>query len=196
MPRSKHRRKPGRKAEPTETVTVSDDPVTGILVAIERLRIDVLARLDRLEAGLTSDPDLVRAEITAHVQGVGDIEGNLGDWIGERRSGRWIEGFRIWAPQSIKPEELLYRVVLDRDQVSPWVPAGKFCGSMGLAQPLRGLCLTLRGTAAAQYDCVYAATFVDGSISGSVSGGQICAAATLAPLEAFQITLRNLRTTP
>jgi hypothetical protein len=72
----------------------------------------------------------------------------------------------------------------------------RFCGSMGLAQPLRGLCVTLRGTAAAQYDSVYAATFVHGSVAGSVSGGQICAAATFASLKAFQITLRNLRTTP
>ena len=174
---------------------MSDDPVTRILVAIERLRVDVLARLDRLEAASASVGDPLRAEITAHVQGIGDIEGSLGDWVGERRSGRWIEGFRIRQPQDINPEEFLYRVILGRDQASPWVPAGSFCGSMGLAQPLRGICLTLRGAAAAQYDCVYAATFVDGSVAGSASGGQICAAATLAPLEAFQIILRNRRVT-
>jgi len=31
------------------------------------------------------------------------ITGSLGDWIGERRSGRWIEGSRIGPPQDIRP---------------------------------------------------------------------------------------------
>ena len=169
---------------------MSDDPVGRILSAIERLRIEVFARLDRLAAVSASSPDPAPAEIVAHVQNVGDIEGTIGDWIGERRSGRWIEGFSIAPPLGVDPGEILYRVVLGRDQLSPWTPASKFCGSMGLAQPLRGLCLTLRGAAAAKYECGYTATFVDGSIAGFVSAGQICAAPTFAPLEAFQIILR------
>jgi hypothetical protein len=84
-----------------------------ILSAIEQLRISVLARLDRLEAILASNPDLSPpAEITAHVQNVGDVEGSFGDWIGERRSRRWIEGLKITAPHGIGPEELLCRVVV------------------------------------------------------------------------------------
>ena len=150
----------------------------------------MLARIDRLEGVSESEPDLVPAEIIAHVQDVGDIKGNLGDWIGERRSGRWIEGFSIAPRQDISPEDFLYRVVLGRDQLSPWTPAGKFCGSTYLALPLRGFCLMLRGTAAAKYQCSYAATFVNGSDLGFISAGQICASAALAPLEAFQIILR------
>jgi hypothetical protein len=169
---------------------MSDDPVTRILSAIDRLRLDVLARFDRLEAGSESAPDLVSAEIIAHVQDVGDIEGNLGDWIGQPRSGRWIEGFSIAAPNDIAPEELLYRVVLGRDQLSPWTPSGKYCGSTSLAMPLRGFCLMLRGAAAASYQCSYSATFVDGSDLRSIAAGQVCVAATVAPLEAFQVTLR------
>ena len=82
---------------------MSDDPVTRILSAVERLRVEVLARLDRLESASGGNSDLLPARavallparIIAHVQNVGDLEGNLGDWLGERRSGRWIEGFRI-----------------------------------------------------------------------------------------------------
>jgi hypothetical protein len=171
---------------------MSDDPVTRILAAVERLRVDVLARMDRLEAVAASGRKSVpAAEIVAHVQTVGDVEGHLGDWIGERRSGRWIEGFCIATRlRDINPEEFLYRVVLGRDQVSPWTPSGKFCGSQGLAQPLRGFCVTLRGAAAAKYECIYSATFVDGSVVGSVPGGQTCVSATLTPLEAFQLILR------
>jgi hypothetical protein len=168
---------------------MSDDPVGRILSAIERLRSEVLARLDRLDAAPTGSPDQVPAEIVAHVQGVGDIEGKIGDWIGERRSGRWIEGFSFAPQLGVDPGEILYRVVLGRDQVSPWTPAGKFCGSMGLAQPLRGIGFMLRGAAAAKFACGCNATFVDGSSAGLVSAGQTCAAATFAPLEAFQIIL-------
>ena len=177
---------------------MSDDPVTRIISAIERLRVDMVARFDRLESVSRGNSDLtptqflnlLPARIVAHVQNVGDIEGNLGDWLGERRSGRWIEGFRITPPQDVVPEELLYRVVLGRDQLSPWHPSGRYCGSEGLALPLCGFCLTLRGQAAANYECSYTATFVDGSVTGLIPGGQICAAATFAALEAFQINLR------
>ena len=176
-------------AKLTGANSMSDDPVTRILAAIDRLRVDVLARLDRLELGSESTADFVPAEIIAHVQDVGDVEGNLGDWIGQPRSGRWIEGFSIAPANDIPPEELLCRVVLGRDQLSPWTPAGKYCGSTSLAMPLRGFCLMLRGTAASSYECSYSATFVDGSDLRSIPAGQICAAATLAPLEAFQVTL-------
>ena len=177
---------------------MSDDPVTRILSAVERLRVEVLARIDRLESASRGNSDLLPARavallparIIAHVQNVGDLEGNLGDWLGERRSGRWIEGFRITTPPDVTPEELLYRVVLGRDQLSSWMPSGRFCGSEGLAQPLRGFCVTLRGAGAENYECSYTATFVDGSVAGLIAGGQVCAAATFAPLEAFQIILR------
>src|ERR1700733_11589788 len=102
---------------------MSDDPVTRILSAVERLRIEVLARIDRLESVSRGNSDLLPARVVAHVQNVGDLEGNLGDWLGERGSGRWIEGFRIIPPQDVIPEELLYRVVLGRDRLSPWMGA-------------------------------------------------------------------------
>jgi hypothetical protein len=152
---------------------------------------DVLAGPEQVAAApQVPGGGLVPAGITAHAQNLGDIAGSLGDWIGERRSSLWIEGFSITPPQDIPPEELLYRVVLKRDQLSPWTPSGQFCGSKGLGLPLLGFCLTLRGAAAVNYDCSYAATFVDGSVVGSAPGGQVCASATLAPLEAFQINLR------
>jgi hypothetical protein len=155
------------------------------------IKLNLLAR--GRERGLaTSD---TRADIGAHVQNVGDIEGRFGDWIGDRGSGRWIEGFWVTPPQGVAPEELLYRVVLGPNQLSPGQVSGKFCGSEGLAMPLRGFCLTLRGAAAANYECSYTATFVDRSVAGLTPCGRTCAAATFTPLEAFQINLRPITTT-
>jgi hypothetical protein len=61
---------------------MSDDPFTRILSAVERLRLEVLARLDRLESVPNGRSDRVPAEITAHIQNVGDVEGSIGEWIG------------------------------------------------------------------------------------------------------------------
>jgi hypothetical protein len=130
------------------------------------------------------------AEIIAHIQDVGDVEGRLGEWIGTPRSGRWIEGFSISPQQGILPEEIEYRAVLGRDWLSPWQAGGAFCGSRGLALPLRGFGLQLRGAALAKYDCAYSARFVDGSEIGLAPANRVCVAATLAPLEAFQVVLR------
>ena len=50
--------------------------------------------------------------------------------------------------------------------LSPWVEGGKFCGSRGMALPLLGLSVRLKGTAAKAFECSYSATFVDGSAVG------------------------------
>ena len=77
--------------------------------------------------------------------------------------------------------------MLGRNWLSPWVEAGKFCGSRGMALPLLGLKVRLKGAAAKTFECSYSATFVDGSAVGPVSGGEACEAESLAALEAFQI---------
>jgi hypothetical protein len=130
------------------------------------------------------------AEILAHIQDVGDVGGSLGDWIGNRGGGRWIEGFSVTPKQGLSSVEVEYRAVLGRDHRSPWLAGGTFCGSRGLALPLRGFCLRLRGAARATHDVICSARFVDGSEIGRASAEQVCAAATLAPLEALRIVLR------
>jgi Clostridial hydrophobic W len=127
--------------------------------------------------------DAPEPEATAHVQSTGDV----GGWIGTRGSRLWIEGFGISPHSLIAPADIEYQAVLGRGWLSPWVEGGKFCGSRGMALPLLGLKLRLRGEAANQYECTYSATFVDGSSAGPVPAGESCEAESLAALEAFQI---------
>jgi len=75
--------------------------------------------------------------------------------------------------------------------LSPWIEGGKFCGSRGMALPLLGLNVRLKGDAAKTHECTYYASFVDGSNVGPVPGGEACQADSLAALEAFQIVLRR-----
>lgn len=140
--------------------------------------------------GLAVGSSQARAEILAHIEGVGDVDGKVGDWVGMRGSGRAIEGFGLTPRQGITPDEFEIRAVLGRDWLSPWLPGGSFCGSRGLALPLRGFCLRLHPSAAARVDLACFARFVDGSEVGPVGSDRLIAAPNLAALEAFQVLLR------
>jgi hypothetical protein len=129
-------------------------------------------------------------DIIAHVQRTGDVGCKIGDWIGTRGSQLWMEGFGVAPNPGIDAEDIEYQGVLGRGWLSPWVQGGKFCGSRGMALPLLGFKLRLKGNAAKAYTCSYSATFIDGSVVGPVPAGESCEAESLAALEAFQIELR------
>jgi len=130
-------------------------------------------------------------EIVAHVQRTGDVGGRIGDWIGTRGSQAWVEGFAVKPSEGLAAGDIEYQGVLGRGWLSPWVEGGKFCGSRGMALPLLGIKLRLKGAAASEWDCSYEATFTDGSKSGPVGAGEACEAESLASLEAFRIELRR-----
>ncbi len=141
------------------------------------------------EAALVPVP--AGAELLAHVSRMGDVTARLGDWVGRRGSKQAVEGFSV-APQpagGVKVADIEYQAVLGRGWLSPWVEGGTFCGSRGMALPVLGLRVRLRGAAADAFDCGYSATFVDGTEVGPVQQGEACEADSLAPLEAFQVTI-------
>ena len=156
--------------------------------------IQVLRLQDGTESASAPVNDDSREEIVAHIQGIGDVAGRMGEWIGERGSQQWIEGFRL-APKQIAIGGLEYQALLGRDWRSPWVKWGQFCGSRGMALPLLGFSVRLVGEAASAFDVIYSATFVDGTACGPISGEAMCQAPTQAQLEAFRIRIRP-RSTP
>jgi hypothetical protein len=129
-------------------------------------------------------------EVMAHVQRSGDVTCMLGNWLGIKGSGQWVEGFGLAPANGVAMQDIEYQAVLGRNWLSPWVEGGKFCGSRGMALPLLGLKVRLKGAAAKAFECSYAATFVDGSAVGPVNGGETCEAESLAALEAFQIIVQ------
>ncbi len=138
--------------------------------------------------GATEEPN---PEIMAHVQRMGDVGGKIGDWIGVKGSRQWVEGFGLAPANGVSCNDIEYQGVLGRDWLSPWIEGGKYCGSRGMALPLLGLKIRLKGDLAKIYDCSYSATFVDGTTIGPVGAGEPCEADSLAPLEAFQIVIRS-----
>jgi len=129
------------------------------------------------------------ADVMAHIQGAGDVPGQFGEWIGKRGSRSWIEGFGISDKGPIGPSDAEYQGVLGRGWLSPWVDNGKFCGSRGMALPLLGMNVRLKGAAAKEYTVRYSATFIDGSAVGPIEEGTACEAPGLAAMESFLIEL-------
>ena len=136
------------------------------------------------DAPMGPEPDVM-----AHIQSAGDVPGQFGEWIGKRGSRAWIEGFGITDKGPIAAGDMEYQGVLGRGWLSPWVDNGKFCGSRGMALPLLGLNIRLKGEAEKQFTMHYSATFVDGSAVGPVEAGNPCESPGLAALESFLIEL-------
>jgi hypothetical protein len=128
-------------------------------------------------------------EIMAHVQRTGDVGGTIGEWVGVKGSKQWVEGFGLAPKGGLSVDDIEYQGVLGRNWLSPWIDGGKYCGSRGMALPLLGLKVRLKGDGAKTFQCSYSATFIDGSSIGPVSAGEPCESESLAPLEAFQIVI-------
>ena len=131
-----------------------------------------------------------RPEVVAHQQVKGDVGSMLGDWIGDRGSKRWLEGFMIVPNTGLAPADIEYQAVLGRGWLSPWSEGGNLCGSRGMSLPILGLRVRLKGEAAEANSITYEATFVDGSSAEATTGGEPCEASSLSPLEAFRILIK------
>jgi Clostridial hydrophobic W len=130
-----------------------------------------------------------RMDVLAHIQTRGDVGAPFGERVGEAGSANWVEGFAIAPPEGIAPADLTYQAVLGRGWLSPWVEAGQYCGSRGMALPLLGFRVRLAGAAAAQFDIACSASFTDGTQAGPAGNDESCEAASLAPLESLLVVL-------
>ena len=134
-------------------------------------------------------PAGTKLEVAAHVQRRGDVLSRLGEWMGSRGSQNWIEGFGISPNSLVDPSEIEYQAVLGKGWLSPWSEGGNYCGSRGMALPILGLRVRLKGQAADRCDIRVSASFTDGSQVGPVDGTQTAESPDLAPLEAFLVEI-------
>lgn len=142
-----------------------------------------------LPSGTPADKAAV-GDVTAHIQRQGDVNCQLGDWVGTPGSQLWIEGFSVNATGPLKTDDVEYQAVLGRGWLSPWVEGGKFCGSRGMSLPILGLRVRLKGEKAEQWSLRLSASFTDGTRLGPVDGAEdALEAESLAPLEGFRLEL-------
>ncbi|CAI3930431.1 hypothetical protein [Commensalibacter papalotli (ex Botero et al. 2024)] len=130
--------------------------------------------------------------VFAHVQGMGDVVVQSGEWVGNPDSKTWIEGFGLNIKKYIQPDDIEYQAVLGKGWMSPWYKGDQFCGSRGMALPLCGLRVKLSEEAAKKYHIRLSATFVDGTKVGPIEDDSILSAESVAPLEAICFELISL----
>lgn len=143
------------------------------------------AQAGKVAASAASGP----AEISAHIQHKGDKGVAVGEWIGAPGSQAWIEGFSIAPAEGVPAADIEYQAVLGKGWLSPWAEGGQYCGSRGMALPILGLRVRLKGESAKTHHIRLTSTFTDGTKLGPVDGTEALEADSLAPLEAFLLEI-------
>lgn len=133
--------------------------------------------------------ETVSKDISAHIQRRGDVTTGVGHWMGVPGSQSWIEGFSIAPETGVPAADLEYQAVLGKGWLSPWAEGGQYCGSRGMALPILGLRVRLKGKSAETLKIRLTATFTDGTRLGPVDGSEALEAESLAPLEAFLLEI-------
>ena len=126
------------------------------------------------------------ARLLTHVEGQGDRFVPLGEWAGERGSGRAIEGFAVQPGAGLSASDVEYQAALGLEWDTPWFAPDEFCGSRGMALPLIGVRVRTLGTAASHTVCRVWASFVGRGERGPFVQGALCACDG-AVLEALRI---------
>lgn len=175
---------------PSAFVRVAGEGSAPVLMTVYRLENtpspEVRVRLLGQEAPLQIEPatkptapepasSAAGAALLVHVQGLGDAFVPMGDWAGERGSGRALEGFAIRPGTLLAPEEIEYQGALGLEWDTPWFPPDEFCGSRGMALPLIGVRIRTLGEAAQHTVCRVWASFVGHGERGPFVQGALCA---------------------
>jgi hypothetical protein len=89
--------------------------------------------------------------LSVHVERYGDITVSGGAWAAASGGAGAIEGFMVRLEAGLPSDALEYQAILGREWNSPWAGGGEYCGSRGLALPLVGVRLRLRGVFAGSH---------------------------------------------
>lgn len=141
------------------------------------------------EAAAEAVAGKVSKDISAHIQRRGDVTTGVGHWMGVPGSKSWIEGFSVAPETGVPASDIEYQAVLGKGWLSPWAEGGQYCGSRGMALPILGLRVRLKGQSAETLKIRLTATFTDGTRLGPVDGTEALEAESLAPLEAFLLEI-------
>jgi len=98
-----------------------------------------------------------------------------------------IEGFAVLLNNTTE-DSLVYQSMSPEGEWSEWITTPGFTGTSGLAQPLAGFAIQLKGELANKYTCRYAGIFGEDNKMIVCDEGQRCADNDREPMHAMQIT--------
>jgi hypothetical protein len=166
------------------------DVLEEILADVSLTRPEALDALGRSELVRSrSVAEAAGTRIAAHLQNLGDVDGDLDEWIGVPRSGHGMEGFAILPGETLNADGLSYQAVLENGDLTEAAPAGEYCGTRGMSQRIYGVCIAAEGAFATSYKVLCEAVFTDGTALEPVEAGVVCQAPSGAPLEAMRVTI-------
>jgi len=116
----------------------------------------------------------IRAEVTAHIERVGDRVFAGTAWAGALGQQRRVEGFSIRPLHEIQPFEIEYKALHPGGIETPWVRGPQFCGTRGRGLPLTGFAVRIAPHVQDQFSAIYRAAFFRGGISEPRSNGAPC----------------------
>jgi hypothetical protein len=116
----------------------------------------------------------IRAEVTVHLEGVGDRVFPGAAWAGKPGERKRIEGFAIRPLQELRPNEIEYKVLHPGGVETQWVSGPQFCGTRGRSLPIVGFAVRIAPHVQDQFSVVYQAAFFRGGITEPRSNGAPC----------------------
>lgn len=134
-----------------------------------------------------SDLDICQA-ITAHISMRGNVQGKMGDWIGDPDGVLPIEGVHLAVGKA--PDvgsSIECQLFYPDDLRTPWTHQGEPSGSTGLSLACIGIRFRLSGQAAEWFDCYYDVAFADGQKRETLPGRQITLSPSGSAVVAFRL---------
>jgi hypothetical protein len=116
----------------------------------------------------------IRAEVTVHLEGVGDRVFPGAAWAGKPGEHKRVEGFAIRPLQELRPNEIEYKVLHPGSVETQWIPGPQFCGTRGRSLPIVGFAVRIAPHVQDQFSVVYQAAFFRGGVTEPRSNGAPC----------------------
>lgn len=117
---------------------------------------------------------LLRAQIVAHAEFVGDVIGIDQAWVGAPDTERAIECLSITPITNIAPASIEYKTLGAAGEETQWVDQGRPCGTRGMAKALHGFAIRQKPQATTRFLCEYSGKFASGRIVGPLTDGAMC----------------------
>jgi hypothetical protein len=113
-----------------------------------------------------------------------------GSWAGVPGSTRYVQAFGIVSQGDIAPEDIEYKGFGPKGRETPWVSAGKLCGSRGKNVALTGFAIRPAEHLRETVDVIYEGAFAKSGRSGPYRNGEPCRATRADDsLEAFVLRI-------
>lgn len=123
---------------------------------------------------VSSTQSAIRLKGIAHIQDIGDVPFQSGEFVGSRGQSRRLEGFQIEIFDQVQGLGIQYMAHIQEVGDTSWSRGGEFVGSRGQSRRLEGFAIQLTGSESANYNVFYKCHIQNVGDTGILSNGQFC----------------------